>query len=247
MPGRRTVGLGTLYGVNAVGGMKRYDVDHRVMYSDLPNYGKYVFVVNENVHQTGRRLRGLMVATWDDIGYIIKANGTKAIYQAVLPSSKPLRLISLYDPNVQPIEQVYGPCLWGEDSFFPVWSKENPCIAIDRHGPSRFNPPPDQSIPVKLLQEMNSTSFENDGDFAKTMGKTFCPELVNVIYVLCTRERRRWVDKGANARRFTLPYGGLVNKNKWYVLYMLLCVISYMNSPDDVFMFTGSMFRNSSI
>jgi len=188
-----------------------------VMYADLPGYGKYVFVVNENVHNTNRRLRGLMVATFYDIGFIMKANGTKAIYQPVLPSSHPLRLISLYDPNVQPLEQVYGPCLWREDSFCPVWSKEKPCIAIDRHGPSWINPPRDQAIPAKLLHQMNETSFENDGDYDKTLDKTFCPELVDVIYVLCTKERRRWVDTGDGARRFTIPYGRSVNMNKWYV------------------------------
>ena len=84
------------------GGLVWRDLDERLNSEELIKFGDYSFIVNENVHKTGRRLRGVLVCTYYNIGYIVKANGTMGVYQPMLPKKGKLHLVLLFDQNMLP-------------------------------------------------------------------------------------------------------------------------------------------------
>ena len=222
MGDRKTVGVGTLFAVTANGRFMRFDINHRVLNSDLPTYGKYVFVVNENVHQTGRRLRGLLVSTWRDIGYIVKAEGTHAVFQPLLPVRGSMHVIDMYDANVSPLQQIGGPCIWDDTKMTDGSVDSNGFVCMSPGGPTLIHVPTTE-IPVMMLNHLRSRSYEHPNDYSKVYGRTRCPDLVPVVYVKCTEERRKRVSYTEDARRYTIPIGGICDFSKWYVFLKLFC------------------------
>jgi len=114
---RETLRVGTLFGVKKGGRVTRYDMWERVRYSDLPKFGERTFIVNDNVHRTNSKLSGLLVHVNAEIGCILRAEGYKALYRSLLPRVGEVRMITLYDNNLLPLQQVGGPLVWDESKI----------------------------------------------------------------------------------------------------------------------------------
>ena len=224
---RDTRGFGTLISISAGRRPVRIDLRSRVKVDALLHYGDCTFVVNDNVHRTGRCLRGLLICTFYDIGHVVKAEGRHAVYQPLLPRRGELRLLDLYDPNIQPLQQVSG---------LLVCNPNKVCISKhDGNGHVRKCPNgPDTvyfstvDIPSTMLNALNKSSFVSVGDYDKVLKKTYCPKRVPVIYVLTSEKTRRHVDKTKGACRYSIPCGFLQKVSKWYVSFFCVSLFLFI-------------------
>lgn len=211
---RGTRGFGTLISFSVGKKLVRRDLTDRLKVEDLGNYGQYTFIRNENVHSTGRCLRGIVVATYYDVGYIVKAAGRRAVYQPLLPSKGDLRVLDLYDPNTLPLQQVGGPCLYDGTKMCKCKQDQFGHVCKSPSGPDRiFCSTTD--IPSSFIECLQRSSLISGSDNKKVPKKTYCPKSVQVVYVLCSEETRRSVDKSKGSRRYSIHCGPLRNVSKW--------------------------------
>ena len=223
----------------------RSDLRNRVRVDELSSFGAFTFIKNDNIHRTGRCLRGLLVYTFHDIGYVVKASGKHAVYQPLLPWKGDMRLLNLYDPNVLPLQQVGGPLVYNESKVCVGKRDDNGFVCKSPRGPDRvFFKRVD--IPSFLLEALDRTSFVNLGDSVKVPKQTYCPKFVPVLYVLTAEETRCHVDKSKGARRYSLPVGPIQRVSQWYVYYMFLSfgIVIYLFSMHDRFSFQDFVYVN---
>jgi len=202
---RDTLRSGTLIGVNKNGVITRYDLQERLRYSDLYQFGVQTFVVNQNVHMTKSRLSGLLVCTYNSIGYIVKAEGCKAIYQPLLPTRGELRILSLYDRNLLPLQQVGGRSISDPRLICGSFMLPHAFVTKKSTGPDGVRVPHSDDR-KELLDTLKKYTFDKKGDNMKTEGKTRCPSVVPVVYIQCTDEQRRDLGK-CGEYKFTVAIG----------------------------------------
>ena len=202
---RKTRGHGTLISVKS-GRVCCWDIDVCVNHANLVSYGELMFIVNDNVHKTSRRSRGTLITTYQDIGYIIKACGSHAVYQPLQPREGEMRLISLYNPNNLPLQQVGGPLLLDPSKACVCQVDKDGNVVKSTDGPDTIYCK-SSSIPEHLERKLQNYQFDQEEDYQETPNKFKWPNKVPVIYVLCSDSTRRSVYKGKDARRFSVPYG----------------------------------------
>jgi len=202
---RVTLRPGTLIAADRNGVPKRFDLDKRLKYGELSDFGTPAFIVNDNVHRTNSRLGGILVYTHGEIGYIVKAEGSKAIYQPLLPSQGELRFITLYDRNLLPLQQVSGVPLRGaktQRNNIRCW---NEFVTKSSRGPDEIRISHNDT-PRSMLKKLSKFSFDVPGDDAKVRGKTKSPVSVPVVYIKITLDQARSKPETAG-RNFTLHVG----------------------------------------
>ena len=211
---RTTRGFGTLISFSVGKNLVRRDLNHRLKVEELGPYGQYTFIRNENVHNTGRRLRGILVATYYDVGYIVKAEGRRAVYQPLLPHKGDLRLVDLYDPNILPLQQVGGPLVYDATKMCKCKQDQFGHVCKSPNGPDTIFCSTTE-IPSSFTECLQRSSFTCGSDDTKVPKKTYCPKFVQVVYVLCTEQTRRSVDKSKESRRYSIHCGPLQKVSKW--------------------------------
>ena len=117
-----------------------------------------------------------------------------------------MRIISLYDANLLPLEQVGGPTIDNPATTVTarVDKEGNVLKSVDGPDLAIRNMP---TIPEGLKRKLLRWRLDNETDRQRMENKTECPFQVPVIYVCCSEEIRRKVDKGEGSRRFSVPYG----------------------------------------
>ena len=205
---RKCRGVDVLVAVDIRGDVDRFSLESRLHVEKLSIFGHWTFIENKNVHRFDRCLRGAVVATSSDVGYIIKAGGTKAVYQSVLPARGPMRLISLRDSNNIPLQQVGGPFIWDENKICKCRVDEHGYVTMDPDGCNKFHSSTSH-IPASMLESLRLSSFAKLVEIRKGE-RTKLPMKVPVVYLLCTREQRHGGDEGEvydHAFKFMLPFG----------------------------------------
>jgi len=207
---RQCRGVGILVGVDIRGGVDRYGLDDRIKVGELNGFGHWTFIQNHNLHKVDRCLRGAVIATRSDVGYILKAEGTLAVYQSVLPARGPVRLISLRDSDNIPLQQVGGPLLWDGTKLCKCRQDDKGYVSMDPEGCDKVHVST-SNIPLQMVYKLRESSFSSIEETTKGE-RTKLPPKVQVVYVLCTREQRHRGDEtfGDNHKSlFMLPIGNL--------------------------------------
>lgn len=103
-------GEGTLVTAEANGSVIHWVLTERLLTSALPRFGgAYQFVENNNMHSTGRRLRGLLILCGRRIGVIIEASATAAVFRSLLPPKEKEYVVDLWGAIA--LQQIGGPPL----------------------------------------------------------------------------------------------------------------------------------------
>ena len=185
---------------------------------------KYAFIVNPNVHATGRRLRGLLVARISSIGVVLKASLDAGIYQALIPPGKPT-LISLSEEGLEPLQQVLGKPLSNTFMRRGIRVDKNGFISMSPGGPDlKFVKT--SSIPKQLVHALG----HSDMNVEKQKLIKALPKQISTLYLLDSGSKRTSVGKDEVGKYWIPCSGGEINNNRWVHAFDVIPCTAICNS-----------------